>query len=156
VDEVGISSTKIRENLNSGDLQSANKYLGYNYSLTGRVGIGQQLGRKIGFPTANLEISDINKLIPTDGVYAIKALIENKRVEGMMNIGFRPTVKGEAKTIEANLFNFEKEIYRKIIKIEIIEKIREEQRFDSIENLREQLLEDRKKALEILNTNERI
>ena len=151
VDHIAVSSTKIRNALLSGEIKTANSFLGYPYRLTGTVIRGSKLGREIGFPTANLKIDDKNKLIPSNGVYAIKADIDGKTYSGMMNIGLRPTVDGKNLAIEAHLFNFGKDIYDKKISICFFDKLREEKKFESIEKLRKQLLEDREYALEILD-----
>jgi riboflavin kinase/FMN adenylyltransferase len=151
VDHIAVSSTKIRNALLAGEIKTANSFLGYPYHLTGTVIRGSKLGREIGFPTANLKIEDKHKLIPANGVYAIKAEIGGNVYTGMMNIGVRPTVDGKTLAIEAHLFNFSKDIYDKKISVYFIDKLREEQKFDSIDKLRKQLLEDREFALEILD-----
>jgi riboflavin kinase/FMN adenylyltransferase len=151
VDHIAVSSTKIRNALLAGEIKTANSFLGYPYRLTGTVIRGSKLGREIGFPTANLKIDDKHKLIPSNGVYAIKADIDGKTYSGMMNIGLRPTVDGKNLAIEAHLFNFGKDIYDKKISISFFDKLREEKKFESIEKLRKQLLEDREYALEILD-----
>lgn len=152
--EIAISSSKIRNSLHEGDVLTANKYLGYNYFIKGKVVEGNKLGRKIGFPTANVLYTE-EKLLPKIGVYAVIIEIDNKRLSGMANIGFRPTFEFEkpAKTIEVNIFNFKSNIYNNKIIIHFIERIRDEIKFDKIENLQNQLYLDKKSALEILNSD---
>lgn len=151
IDNIGISSTKIRKALELGNVALANEYLGSQYSLTGKVVAGKQIGRKIGFPTANIEIPFKNKLIPFDGIYAIKASLESKEFKGMLYIGHRPTLNGQNRSIEANLFNFDQDIYGKDITIRFIEKIRDDMRFESLEKLTAQLHKDERLAKAILN-----
>jgi riboflavin kinase/FMN adenylyltransferase len=147
-----ISSSIIREALWNGKLEEANKYLGYNYLLKGQVVGGHRIGGKIGFPTANIEIPEPYKLIPKDGVYAIKATIGKKKLQGMLNIGYRPTVDnhGYKKSIEAHLFDFNEDIYGKEIIIHLIARLRDEQRFENVEALIKQLKKDRSESLRIL------
>ena len=125
----------------------ANNFLGYDYFLTGTVSKGKQLGRTIGFPTANLKIKDNEKLIPRNGVYVVKSIINQKIVFGMMNIGFNPTVKGENLTIEVHFFNFEADLYDQKIKVSIFKHLRSEQKFSSVDLLKEQLFKDKESAL---------
>lgn len=142
VDEVSVSSTKIRNALFEGNVELANEYLGYQYSIQGEVQKGNQLGRTINFPTANIEIKEEYKLIPKIGVYAVNVIHHSIRYFGMMNIGMRPTINGTTKTIEVNIFNFEKDIYGDFLKIEFVKKIREEQKFESFDHLKQQLYKD--------------
>lgn len=151
IQDVSVSSTKIRKALQDGNMTLANEYLGYAYFLTGEVIKGKQLGRTIGFPTANIKIEEDYKLIPKNGVYAVKALIGQKEVSGMMNIGFNPTVNGQKQTIEVNLFDFDSDIYGQKIEISLLQYLREEQKFGSVDLLKEQLNQDKKKALAFLN-----
>jgi riboflavin kinase/FMN adenylyltransferase len=152
IDQVAVSSTKIREALRKGDIQVANRYLGYAYPFNGKVMKGRQLGRKIEFPTANLEILPNRKLIPANGVYAVNVIVENAIYNGMMNIGFRPTVSNEkVRTIEVHIFDFDNDIYEKEIKVRMITRIRDEIRFDGIDELREQLKKDKLEALKNLS-----
>lgn len=146
IEDVSVSSTKIRIALNDGDILTANTYLGYSFYITGKVVKGKGLGRKIGFPTANLEIAEDYKLIPKNGVYVIKTSIENKLFYGMMNIGMNPTVNGTKKTIEAHFFNFNNDIYNQTLKIEFVARLRDEQKFESVELLKKQLKLDEKNA----------
>lgn len=142
IDEVSISSTKIRTALNEGKIDLANEYLGYNYSFTGLVVHGKKLGRTIGFPTANLKIEESYKLIPAIGVYAVKCKVGNQKLKGMLNIGTNPTVHGEHLSIEVNLFNFDAEIYGEKITVELIKRIRDESKFNSVDELKAQLHKD--------------
>ena len=146
IEDVSVSSTKIRNALNDGEVITANTYLGYDFYITGKVVKGKGLGRKIGFPTANLEIAEDYKLIPKNGVYVIKTSIENKLVYGMMNIGMNPTVNGTKKTIESHFFNFNNDIYNQTLKIEFVARLRDEQKFESVELLKKQLKLDEKNA----------
>jgi riboflavin kinase/FMN adenylyltransferase len=125
IDNVSVSSTKIRTALKEGRLKTANNYLGYNYMLNGTIVNGKKLGGKIGFPTANLDIKEPYKLIPKTGVYVIKTIINAVLYTGMMNIGFNPTVKGKYQTIEAHLFDFNKDLYGKKVTIELLFFLRE-------------------------------
>jgi len=139
-----VSSTKIREALKEGEIEIANKYLGYSYSITGKVVHGNKLGRKLGFPTANIILPDQYKLIAANGVYACYVLVAGKWYEGMGNIGFRPTIEKSLLTIEVNIFNFDKEIYGETITIAFVKRIRNEIKFPDIEQLKQQLKQDRK------------
>ena len=143
IDEISISSTKIRTALEEGDIQLANEYLGYSYFLSGTVVKGKQLGRTIGFPTANISLEEDYKLVPQNGVYIVQAEIDCKTIYGMMNIGFNPTVQGKQKTIEVHLFDFDTDIYNRKIQVGILQRIRSEKKFESIELLTKQLEEDR-------------
>lgn len=145
-----ISSTKIRNALKQGDIVKANKYLGYNYPLSGKVIKGDAIGRKIGFPTANIEWESY-KLIPLNGVYAVKVIYNSITYKAMLNIGVKPTVNNLNKiSIEVNIFNFDKNIYGEKITIEFIEKIRNEQKFSNIEALKVQLTKDKAAVLQIV------
>lgn len=147
IQDVSVSSTKIRKALNEGNMDLANDYLGYDYFLSGEVVKGKQLGRTIGFPTANIQIEEDYKLIPRNGAYVIKAIVDQKEIFGMMNIGFNPTVNGQNQTIEANLFDFDADIYGEKIEIILLQYLREEQKFGSIDLLIAQLNQDKKEAL---------
>jgi riboflavin kinase / FMN adenylyltransferase len=152
INENNISSSKIRKALEQGELSAANKYLGYDYFLSGSVVTGKQIGRTIGFPTANLRISDPLKLIPSVGVYAVKVLIGNNIYKGMLNVGYNPTVTDEKiKTIEVNILEFNRDIYGEFIKIFFIERMRDEMKFSGLPALKEQLALDRINALNILS-----
>ena len=153
VEKDSVSSTKIRHALENGMIEKANRYLGYRFTLHGTVVDGKQLGRKLGFPTANIEASDKHKIIPGYGVYAVKINIENKVHNGMLNIGTRPTFNNNAdnRSIEVNIFDFNDNIYGKEITLEFVGKIRDEQKFDGIESLVAQLHKDKKMALNVLS-----
>lgn len=154
VEGIKISSTKIREALLSGQLKAANNYLGYEYFISGTVTGGHQIGNTLGFPTANIEIRNPYKLIPKDGVYAIRANIEGKNVYGMMNIGYRPTFDkyGFRKTIETHLFDFNQDIYNKKMSIHFIQRIRDEKKFNNIDELVNQLKKDKKIISQMLQS----
>jgi riboflavin kinase/FMN adenylyltransferase len=147
VDNVGVSSTRIREALQAGDVDLASRYLGREYSMIGKVVKGKQLGRTIGFPTANIIVDEPHKLIPFDGVYAIHIRIDGVVYDGMMNIGFRPTVGGLQKTIEANIFEFDGDIYDKEVTVYFYHRIRDEKKFNGLEELTNQLKKDKQSAL---------
>ena len=151
IDAVSISSTKIRNALTKGNMALANEYLGYEYFLTGTILKGKQLGRSIGFPTANLHIEENYKLIPLNGVYVVKSILKKKTIFGMMNIGFNPTVAGENLSIEIHYFDFDGNLYNQKISVSILEYLRPEQKFDSVELLKQQLALDRKSALDYIN-----
>lgn len=124
--------------------------MGRNYSFSGIVVKGRQLGRTIGFPTANVQVAETYKLIPSNGVYAVKILVRGEWFKGMMNIGNRPTVEGIGRTQEVNIFDFDSDIYGETLKVEIINYIRPEQKFNGIEALKEQILKDKTTAKAIL------
>ncbi len=153
IDDVSVSSTKIRTALKEGNLKTANNYLGYHYMLNGTVVSGKKLGGTIGFPTANLEIKEPYKLIPKTGVYIIKTHINTVLYTGIMNIGFNPTVLGKHQTVEAHLFDFNEDLYGKEIMIEFIYFLREEHKFESIEELVVQLNIDKENAISYLSNN---
>lgn len=151
IDAISISSTKIRNSLELGDIDLANQYLGYSYFLSGTVVKGKQLGRTIGFPTANIELDEDYKLVPKNGVYIVCAKIDNQLVNGMMNIGFNPTVEGKNKTIEVHLFDFNSDLYNHKIKISILHPIRSEQKFESVAVLKQQLIKDKEFSIQYLS-----
>ena len=146
IDAIAISSTRIRKALSNKQLNEANTLLGKPYILTGIVTEGQKLGRTIGFPTANLDIQDPYKLIPPSGVYAGYCLLENERYKMVCNIGYRPTVNGQDLRIEAHLFDFDKNIYGSPISLFLVQYLRNEQKFDSLESLKTQILIDAQQA----------
>lgn len=150
VENIAVSSTKIRKALETGKIQKANLLLGYEYSITGIVVEGQKIGRKIGFPTANIEQADEYKLITANGVYACRVEYEGKIFKGMGNIGVRPTVNNSDLTIEVNIFDFDKEIYDEEITIYFIDRIRDEVKFDNLDGLKEQLGKDEIEVRELL------
>jgi riboflavin kinase/FMN adenylyltransferase len=146
----GISSSKIRLLLEKGEIEEANAMLGYPYFISGKVVRGQQLGKLLGFPTANIEPEDKNKLIPAKGVYACRVERLGKIYKGMANIGNRPTVNGSSLTIEANIFDFDDDIYYETISIHLIARIRDEKKFGSLDLLKKQLSEDRESISKML------
>lgn len=152
IDDIKVSSTKIREALKMGDIRSANNFLHYAYTFTGLVVEGDKRGRTIGYPTANLKINNPLKLVPGDGVYAVNVLIDNKIHEGMLNIGLRPTVDGKKHSIEVHIFNLEQDLYGKNITIQLMSRIRSEKKFESIDALKSQLDNDAQVALAELRT----
>lgn len=139
LNEVSISSTKIRNALLEGNVELAANYLGYNYSVTGTVTQGKQLGRTIGYPTANITIAENYKLIPLNGVYIVKSIIDGNVVYGMMNIGVRPTVDGTTQTIEVHFFDFNQDLYTQKITVSLLKRMRSEQKFESIDALKSEL-----------------
>ena len=146
---ITISSTKIRTQLLEGNISTANELLGYDYFFSGNVITGKQLGRTIGFPTANLAINNESKLIPGNGVYAVTVQIENDKTifNGMMNIGVRPTFEKTERTIEVNIFDFDSSIYDKQLTVHIKTRLRDEMKFDGIDSLKNQLNRDREMAI---------
>ena len=142
VDEVSVSSTKIREALNKGDVTTAEHYLGTPYSLTGRVVHGLKLGRTLGYPTANIQVTEDYKLIPKDGVYAVYSYIDGRKVYGMMSIGKNPTIEGKGASIEVYFFDFNGDLYDQKLTIEFVQYLREEQKFATIDLLKKQLQDD--------------
>ncbi|MDY8136923.1 bifunctional riboflavin kinase/FAD synthetase [Aquimarina sp. 2201CG5-10] len=152
IDDVTVSSTKIREALLSGNIIKANSYLGYRYMLTGKVVRGKALGRKLNYPTANLHIEENYKLIPKNGVYIVQSIIDSKTYFGMMNIGTNPTVNGTHKTIEAHFFDTSFNLYEKKIQIEMLKRIRDEKKFDSVEDLKEAMQQDEEVSREYINS----
>ena len=151
IDFVSVSSTKIRNALLEGDIALANSYLGYSYMLRGKVVLGKQLGRTIGFPTANLRIAEDYKLIPKDGVYVVMSMIASRKVYGIMNIGNNPTVGGTQQSIEIYYFDFAGDLYDTDITVNILHRLRDEEKFDSVSLLKEQLERDRKAALNFID-----
>lgn len=153
INDVSVSSTKIRRALSEKNIKTANKYLGYPFMLNGKVVNGKQLGGKIGFPTANIHIEEDYKLIPKTGVYIVKSIINNIEVLGMMNIGFRPTVDGKHQTIEVHFFDFNDNLYNQHLTIELLYFLRDEQKFTSVEKLISQLKIDKENAQKYLENN---
>jgi riboflavin kinase/FMN adenylyltransferase len=150
VDDLAVSSTKIRTALAQGDISTASKYLGRPYFLSGQVVKGQQIGRSIGFPTANIHVVDNYKLLPRDGAYAVYAEVGANRCKAILNIGDRPTVDGKKKTIEAHLIDFDGDVYGQELSIHFQEFLREEERFENLDALKNQLVIDRERAIFIL------
>lgn len=144
-----VSSTKIRNALGIGDIQTANSFLGYNYSITGSVVDGNKIGRDIGFPTANIQIDHDFKLLPKEGVYIVEAEIDQQKYPAMLNIGFKPTLNQPEKSlsIEAHIIGFADNIYKKSITISFHQRIRDELKFENIEQLKNQLFSDKKETM---------
>ncbi len=143
IKDVSVSSTKTRKALSEGQITLANQYLGYDYLLTGKVTHGKGLGRTIDFPTANIAIEEPYKLIPQNGVYAVYVFLNGQKVYGMMNIGTNPTVNGNEQSIEVHFLNFNQDLYGQTISVHLTERIRDEQKFDSIAELKNQLEKDK-------------
>jgi riboflavin kinase / FMN adenylyltransferase len=152
INDAIISSTKIREALLKGDVQFAKSFLGYDYFFKGAVIEGNKLGRTIGYPTANLQMENPDKLVPGNGVYAVTCQLEGETtiMNGMMNIGTRPTVDGLNRMIEVNIFDFEKEIYGRHLKVWLKHHLRNELKFSGIDTLKEQLHKDKEASLQLL------
>jgi riboflavin kinase / FMN adenylyltransferase len=150
IDDIGVSSTKIRRALENGHIKIANRYLNRKYSLTSEVVEGNRLGRTIGYPTANLALPAPHKLIPANGVYAVWVTINATRYAGMMNIGIRPTINGSQLTLEVHILNFEQDIYGKIITVEFVDHLRKEQKFNDLDALKDQLARDKAATKKVL------
>ena len=150
IEAVSVSSTKIRKALEDGDIATANQYLGYPYMLTGKVVKGQGLGRKIGYPTANIEIPETYKLIPKNGVYVVNSVLGIGRVYGMMNIGENPTVPGKGFSVEVHFFDYDEDLYGEEVQVDILHRIRDEIKYDTMEALTEQLHRDKEVALGLI------
>ena len=151
IDHIAVSSTRIRKALETGNIVNATTYLGHYYSLTGKVVPGRQLGRTIGYPTANIVVTDHHKLIPAQGIYAVQVKINQQLRGGMLSIGINPTVGGTTQTIEVHIFDFQADIYDQVITLYFVAYIRAEQKFDSLAELTEQLHQDQVTALALLN-----
>ena len=152
INEIKVSSTKIRKAIEAGEISTANKYLRYNFSLSGIVVEGQQIGRQMGFPTANIKIVEKHKLLPGNGVYAVKVTVQNHQYKGMLNIGSRPTINNDAdcSSIEVHLFGMNEDCYNENIQVEFSTKLRDEIKFVNLEELKEQLQKDKESALLVL------
>jgi len=152
MDTINVSSTKIRKAIGEGDINTANKYLGYRFFIKGDVVDGKKLGSRIGFPTANIDPQESYKLVPKDGVYAVKVDVDDKRYLGMLNIGVRPTVNNQLdnRSIEVHILGFDQDIYYKNITIHFYKRIRNEQFFASIDELKAQLAKDKEAVVELL------
>jgi riboflavin kinase/FMN adenylyltransferase len=153
INDVSVSSTRIRNALIDRDISLANKYLGYKYILTGVVIEGKKLGRTIGYPTANISIAEDYKLIPKQGVYVVRSIIDGAIVHGMMNIGTNPTVGGTTRSIEVHYFDFNHNLYGKSIQVSFLKRLRDEQRFDSLDKLKQQLADDQELSFEFINSS---
>ena len=143
ISNIAISSTKIRKAISEGNISTAKKYLGYDFSLSGKIVHGKSIGRTLGFPTANIEVKEEYKLLPKNGVYLIQSVINHNKYFGMMNIGIKPTIKESSKTIEVNFFDFEGDLYHKNIEVNIKKFIRDEIKFDSLKLLKSQIQKDK-------------
>ncbi|HZX74590.1 MAG TPA: riboflavin biosynthesis protein RibF, partial [Cyclobacteriaceae bacterium] len=152
VDHLSVSSSKIRQALEKSDIETATHLLGKPYMLTGQVVQGDKLGRELGYPTANIEVDSRYKLIPADGIYAVTVGYENKALKGMLYIGPRPTVNGTQRVIEVNLFDFDKDIYGDRITVHFHQLLRGDQKFDTLDALKQQLHRDKADTLKILET----
>ena len=152
IQDVTVSSTKIRNALNNGHIEIANSYLGYNYFISGEVVKGKGIGRTLDYPTANIDIKESYKLIPRDGVYVVKSEIGGIATYGMMNIGTNPTVDGKTRSIEVHFFDFDKDIYGKTLRVEFLHWLRSEQKFENLDALKKQLSNDMTDALEHIKT----
>ena len=152
IDDIAISSTKIRKALINGEIRLANKFLGYNFFFSGDVVHGNNIGKTISFPTANIKIDAPYKLVPKNGVYIVKTIIDNQITFGMMNIGYNPTFNGKQKSIEIHFINFNKNIYHKNLTIEMISRIRNEIKFNTVENLKKQLEQDKLSTLNYIKS----
>jgi riboflavin kinase/FMN adenylyltransferase len=150
INDVIISSTKIRKAINEGDISNANILLGYDFFIEGKVIQGKKIGRRIGYPTANIDTGDNSKIIPADGIYLVKIFYGNKEYFGMSNIGIRPTFDFNNRTIEVNIFDFDKDIYGEIIRVSFIQRLRDELKFENEEKLKEQIFKDKLLSLEII------
>jgi riboflavin kinase/FMN adenylyltransferase len=151
INEIAVSSTKIRTSLLNADLETTTHFLGYPYEFSGTVVQGKQLGRTIGFPTANIAIDQKYKLLPKNGVYVVRVTLDDQTLFGMMNIGVRPTIDGQTQTIEVHLFDFEREIYNAHLTITVLKFIRDEEKFESLEALQAQIFTDKSVALAFLS-----
>lgn len=151
IDEVGVSSTKIRNALNDGDIETASHFLGRPYALSGRVIKGDKLGRVLGFPTANVDVDSHHKLVPAQGIYAVSVNYAQHTFGGMLYIGTRPTVGGTKRSIEVNIFDFDKDIYGESITINLLAAIRKDAHFADLEALKRQLKLDKESAMAALH-----
>jgi riboflavin kinase / FMN adenylyltransferase len=152
IDNVGVSSSKIRTALEGGDITSANHFLGTPYQLSGRVVGGDKLGRLLGYPTANLEIDTQYKLIPNDGIYAVSIDYEHQQLKGMLYIGNRPTIHGVKRNIEVNIFDFAKDIYGDSLTLHFHQLVRADAKFNDLESLKQQMHQDKKDTLKYFST----
>ncbi len=150
IESIAVSSTKVRNAIDSGEIKKANQYLGRPFSLNGTIVEGDKIGREMGYPTANLEIEEDYKLKPQNGVYLVQTSLVDKKYFGMMNVGKRPTVSGKKTRIETYFFDFKGDLYGKKLRVELLEKIRDEQKFDSLDALRNQLNSDQKSCQKLI------
>jgi riboflavin kinase/FMN adenylyltransferase len=151
INEVAISSTRIREALLNSKIEAANAFLGYSFFITGKVIRGDQIGRQLGYPTANLQVEETYKIIPADGIFAVMVTIEGREYQGMAYIGHRPTINGMTRNIEVNIFNFNKDIYNQTVRLHFCYFVRHDVKFTSLEALTQQLGKDKVEVLKLLN-----
>lgn len=151
VDHVGVSSSRIRQALAEGDIDTATHFLGRPYSMSGRVVKGDKLGRVLGYPTANIDIDSNDKLVPAHGIYAVTVEHESERLKGMLYIGNRPTVDGTKMAVEVNIFDFNKDIYGENLKVNLVATIRKDAKFDDLETLKKQMQADKTQAIKALS-----
>lgn len=154
IQDITVSSTKIRKAIQDGDIEKTTKYLGYNYMLSGQVIAGKALGRKYNYPTININIKEDYKLIPKSGVYIVDASINDQQVFGIMNIGKRPTINGKKKTIEVHLLDFDQDLYGENIQVNLLKRLRDEQKFASLDHLFSQIKKDEAKARQLIKNGE--
>ena len=152
VENIKISSTKIRDAIQQGNIKLCNNYLGYNFNINGDVVKGKSIGKSLGFPTANIKIVEEYKIMPKNGVYLVRCFFEKEKLYGMMNIGFNPTFGSNDKTLEVNIFDFDKDLYGETIRIEFLNFIREEIKFENVELLQNQLIKDRENCIKHINS----
>ena len=152
IEKIAVSSTKIRKALQEGNIKKANAYLGYAFMLSGTIVHGKGLGKQWNYPTINIHIKEDYKLIPKSGVYVVKTMINNTPLFGIMNIGYRPTIDGKYQTIEVHLLDFNADLYGKEIQVQLLYRLRDEQKFASIEQLVSQIRTDEKKARELISS----
>ena len=152
VENIKISSTKIRDAIQQGNINLCNNYLGYNFNINGDVVKGKSIGKSLGFPTANIKIVEEYKIMPKNGVYLVRCFFEKEKLYGMMNIGFNPTFGSNDKTLEVNIFDFDKDLYGETIRIEFLNFIREEIKFENVELLQNQLIKDRENCIKHINS----
>ncbi len=152
IDHVTVSSTRIREALLKADIEQANNFLGYPFFITGKVIRGNQIGRQIGYPTANLLVEENYKLIPADGIFAVTVQLNDEVFQGMAYIGHRPTINGMTRNIEVNIFDFNRDIYNQILQMNFIHFVRHDVKFSSLDGLKDQLAQDRLDVLALLNS----
>lgn len=150
IQNISVSSTKIRKALEEGNIEKANTYLGYEFMITGKVIHGRGLGTKWNYPTINIQLEDNYKLVPKPGVYIVKTILNNMNVFGIMNIGFRPTVGGKHQTIEVHLLDYNADLYGANIQVQLSYRLRDEQKFSSVDKLIAQIKEDEKKTRELI------
>lgn len=150
IDDITVSSTKVRKAIEEGEIRTATEFLGHKFTLSGTVVKGQQIGRELGFPTANLQISDPNKIVPGNGVYAVKGKVNGQILRGMLNIGVKPTLGNRDQSIEVHFFEFNEDLYGQEVTIEFVDRIRDEKKFENLQALKSQLIIDEKLALGLL------